>query len=182
MVQLSPVMQLFVTIENSLKGKMTGKPSQNRALPHLRRPSSGESQKCQQDRNKHDVKSRNRSVWKLQRHHEWRLSGSQWACWGNCRGICKLVENKRQLPRHNHEPWGPLQPERRQGYGEVKSDNRRAVWILKAITPHNSPLSLNITATYAHYWCSKLTDPKGVFSSCHSLISPDHYKEVCLWT
>ncbi|XP_075873359.1 mucin-2-like, partial [Nelusetta ayraudi] len=36
-------------------------------------------------------------------------------------------------------------------------------------------------AKYAHYWCSKLTDPKGVFSACHSVISPDHYKENCVY-
>lgn len=44
MVQLSPVMQVFVTIENSLKGQSTGKPSQNGALLHPWHPSSCESQ------------------------------------------------------------------------------------------------------------------------------------------
>lgn len=60
--------------------------------------------------------------------------------------------------------------------------NSSAVSLLQAIQSHNYPVSLNITAKYAQYWCSKLTDPKGVFSTCHSVINPDHYKEVCLWT
>lgn len=58
--------------------------------------------------------------------------------------------------------------------------NRSAVCHLQAMKPHNHSVSLLLAAKYAHYWCSKLTDPKGVFSACHSVISPDHYKEVCL--
>lgn len=34
MVQLSPVMQVFVTIESSFKGQSTGKPSQNGTMLH----------------------------------------------------------------------------------------------------------------------------------------------------
>ncbi|XP_053177630.1 mucin-5AC-like [Scomber japonicus] len=35
--------------------------------------------------------------------------------------------------------------------------------------------------SYAQYWCSKLTDPKGVFARCHSVISPDIYKDNCMY-
>lgn len=37
---------------------------------------------------------------------------------------------------------------------------------------------LCISESYAQYWCSKLTDPKGVFAPCHSVISPGRYKDV----
>uniref|UniRef100_A0A3B3UWY4 Mucin-5AC-like n=1 Tax=Poecilia latipinna TaxID=48699 RepID=A0A3B3UWY4_9TELE len=30
---------------------------------------------------------------------------------------------------------------------------------------------------YAQYWCSKLTDPLGVFAPCHSVVSPSSYKD-----
>lgn len=33
---------------------------------------------------------------------------------------------------------------------------------------------------YAQFWCSKLTDPSGVFSPCHSIINPESYKDVSL--
>ncbi|XP_010780606.1 mucin-5B-like [Notothenia coriiceps] len=35
--------------------------------------------------------------------------------------------------------------------------------------------------SYAKYWCSKLTDPQGLFASCHSLISPSMYKDNCIY-
>ncbi|XP_027137214.1 mucin-5B [Larimichthys crocea] len=35
--------------------------------------------------------------------------------------------------------------------------------------------------SYAQYWCSKLTDPKGVFASCHYIISPNVYKDSCMY-
>ncbi|XP_050934283.1 mucin-5B [Lates calcarifer] len=35
--------------------------------------------------------------------------------------------------------------------------------------------------SYAQYWCSKLTDPQGVFASCHSVISPSTYKDTCMY-
>uniref|UniRef100_A0A3Q0SV91 VWFD domain-containing protein n=1 Tax=Amphilophus citrinellus TaxID=61819 RepID=A0A3Q0SV91_AMPCI len=38
-----------------------------------------------------------------------------------------------------------------------------------------------ITAKFANYWCSKLTDPKGVFAPCHSVISPSTYKDNCIY-
>lgn len=39
-----------------------------------------------------------------------------------------------------------------------------------------------VLESYAQYWCSKLTDPQGVFSPCHSVISPNMYKDVGLHT
>uniref|UniRef100_A0A8C9X587 VWFD domain-containing protein n=1 Tax=Sander lucioperca TaxID=283035 RepID=A0A8C9X587_SANLU len=35
--------------------------------------------------------------------------------------------------------------------------------------------------SYAEYWCSKLADPKGVFAPCHSVISPNIYKDNCMY-
>ncbi|XP_078112237.1 LOW QUALITY PROTEIN: mucin-5B-like [Sander vitreus] len=35
--------------------------------------------------------------------------------------------------------------------------------------------------SYAKYWCSKLADPKGVFAPCHSVISPNIYKDNCMY-
>lgn len=37
-----------------------------------------------------------------------------------------------------------------------------------------------MTEKYAKHWCSMLSDSQGVFSSCHSEISPDSYMEVSL--
>ncbi|XP_068457641.1 mucin-5AC-like [Clinocottus analis] len=37
------------------------------------------------------------------------------------------------------------------------------------------------TESYAQYWCSKLTDPQGVFAPCHSVISPTSYKDNCMY-
>lgn len=37
-----------------------------------------------------------------------------------------------------------------------------------------------VSESYAQYWCSRLTDPKGVFAPCHSVISPSTYKDVSL--
>lgn len=37
-----------------------------------------------------------------------------------------------------------------------------------------------MTEKYAQHWCSMLSDPEGVFASCHSEISPDSHKEVRL--
>ncbi|KAM3626235.1 uncharacterized protein V6R79_025169 [Siganus canaliculatus] len=34
---------------------------------------------------------------------------------------------------------------------------------------------------YAQLWCSMLSDPNGVFAPCHSEISPDSYKENCMY-
>ncbi|XP_062405924.1 mucin-5B, partial [Sardina pilchardus] len=45
-----------------------------------------------------------------------------------------------------------------------------------------NPCSLNFeNERYAQYWCSMLTDPAGVFSPCHSEISPDIYKTNCMY-
>ncbi|XP_062417985.1 mucin-5B-like [Pungitius pungitius] len=38
-----------------------------------------------------------------------------------------------------------------------------------------------ITESYAKYWCSKLTDPEGVFAPCHSVISPNIYNDNCMY-
>ncbi|XP_035991614.1 mucin-5AC [Fundulus heteroclitus] len=34
---------------------------------------------------------------------------------------------------------------------------------------------------YAQFWCSKLTDPLGVFAPCHSVVSPSSYKDNCMY-
>uniref|UniRef100_A0A8C7DGJ0 VWFD domain-containing protein n=1 Tax=Oncorhynchus kisutch TaxID=8019 RepID=A0A8C7DGJ0_ONCKI len=34
---------------------------------------------------------------------------------------------------------------------------------------------------YAQHWCSQLADPKGLFAKCHTAISPDIYKENCMY-
>ncbi|KAM3624851.1 uncharacterized protein V6R79_002720 [Siganus canaliculatus] len=45
-----------------------------------------------------------------------------------------------------------------------------------------NPCSQSIDkANYARHWCSKLTEPKGVFAPCHSIISPSTYKENCMY-
>lgn len=31
---------------------------------------------------------------------------------------------------------------------------------------------------YAKYWCSLLSDPKGIFSKCHSDVNPENYVAV----
>uniref|UniRef100_A0A8C2ZYW8 VWFD domain-containing protein n=1 Tax=Cyclopterus lumpus TaxID=8103 RepID=A0A8C2ZYW8_CYCLU len=41
-----------------------------------------------------------------------------------------------------------------------------------------NPCSLS---KYAQHWCSMLSDPEGVFASCHSEISPDSHKENCMY-
>ncbi|KAI9542129.1 hypothetical protein NQZ68_023712 [Dissostichus eleginoides] len=44
-----------------------------------------------------------------------------------------------------------------------------------------NPCSLSLeNERYAQHWCSMLSEPEGVFASCHSEISPDSYKEVSL--
>uniref|UniRef100_A0A4W6D050 Mucin 5.1, oligomeric mucus/gel-forming n=1 Tax=Lates calcarifer TaxID=8187 RepID=A0A4W6D050_LATCA len=45
-----------------------------------------------------------------------------------------------------------------------------------------NPCSLSLdNEKYAMHWCSMLNDPQGVFASCHSEISPDSYKENCMY-
>ncbi|KAJ8361880.1 hypothetical protein AAFF_G00415910 [Aldrovandia affinis] len=45
-----------------------------------------------------------------------------------------------------------------------------------------NPCSLSIeNEQYAQYWCSIFEDPEGVFSPCHSEISPDTYKANCMY-
>ncbi|XP_041650556.1 mucin-5AC-like [Cheilinus undulatus] len=34
---------------------------------------------------------------------------------------------------------------------------------------------------YAKHWCSMLSDPKGVFSKCHSEINPEVYEDSCVY-
>uniref|UniRef100_A0A674A7Z4 Intestinal mucin-like protein n=1 Tax=Salmo trutta TaxID=8032 RepID=A0A674A7Z4_SALTR len=49
-------------------------------------------------------------------------------------------------------------------------------------TSFENPCSLSIeNEKYAQYWCSMLSDPKGVFSPCHSEIRPDTYKTNCMY-
>lgn len=47
---------------------------------------------------------------------------------------------------------------------------------------HITSLILNVSVLekYADFWCSKLTDPEGVFAPCHAVISPTTYKDVGL--
>ncbi|XP_031686923.1 mucin-5AC [Oncorhynchus kisutch] len=45
-----------------------------------------------------------------------------------------------------------------------------------------SPCSLSLdNEKYAQHWCSQLADPKGLFAKCHTAISPDIYKENCMY-
>ncbi|KAL3066151.1 hypothetical protein OYC64_016155 [Pagothenia borchgrevinki] len=45
-----------------------------------------------------------------------------------------------------------------------------------------NPCSLSLeNERYAQHWCSMLSEPEGVFASCHSEISPDSYKENCMY-
>ncbi|KAI3376838.1 hypothetical protein L3Q82_000413 [Scortum barcoo] len=49
-------------------------------------------------------------------------------------------------------------------------------------TRFGHPCSQGISMeSYAQYWCSKIADPKGVFASCHSVISPSKYKDNCMY-
>ncbi|XP_052339211.1 mucin-2-like isoform X42 [Oncorhynchus keta] len=49
-------------------------------------------------------------------------------------------------------------------------------------TSFENPCSLSIeNEKYAQHWCSMLSDPKGVFSPCHSEIRPDTYKTNCMY-
>ncbi|PWA32798.1 hypothetical protein CCH79_00018026, partial [Gambusia affinis] len=51
------------------------------------------------------------------------------------------------------------------------------------VVPHfGDPCSQDISReNFAQYWCSKLTDPLGVFAPCHSVVSPSSYKDNCLY-
>uniref|UniRef100_A0A8D3AUH1 VWFD domain-containing protein n=1 Tax=Scophthalmus maximus TaxID=52904 RepID=A0A8D3AUH1_SCOMX len=45
-----------------------------------------------------------------------------------------------------------------------------------------NPCSLSLdNEKYALHWCSMLSDPRGVFAPCHPEISPDSYKENCMY-
>ncbi|XP_061669358.1 mucin-2-like [Syngnathoides biaculeatus] len=35
--------------------------------------------------------------------------------------------------------------------------------------------------SYARYWCSKLTDPGSAFAACHSLVSPETFRDNCMY-
>uniref|UniRef100_A0A4W5MDI4 MUC5A protein n=1 Tax=Hucho hucho TaxID=62062 RepID=A0A4W5MDI4_9TELE len=49
-------------------------------------------------------------------------------------------------------------------------------------TSFENPCSLSIeNEKYAQHWCSMISDPKGVFSPCHSEIRPDTYKTNCMY-
>uniref|UniRef100_A0A3Q1I4Y6 VWFD domain-containing protein n=1 Tax=Anabas testudineus TaxID=64144 RepID=A0A3Q1I4Y6_ANATE len=44
------------------------------------------------------------------------------------------------------------------------------------------PCSLSLdNERYAQHWCSMLGDPQGVFAACHSEISPEPYRENCMY-
>ncbi|XP_034437352.1 mucin-5B-like [Hippoglossus hippoglossus] len=46
----------------------------------------------------------------------------------------------------------------------------------------DNPCSLSLdNEKYAVHWCSMLSDPQGVFAPCHQEISPDSYKENCMY-
>ncbi|CAL8403841.1 unnamed protein product, partial [Boreogadus saida] len=50
------------------------------------------------------------------------------------------------------------------------------------ITRFGHPCSQGVSnERYAQYWCSKLTDSNGVFSSCHAVIDPKIYKDNCMY-
>ncbi|KAL3993494.1 mucin-5AC [Sarotherodon galilaeus] len=50
------------------------------------------------------------------------------------------------------------------------------------ISHFGDPCNDNIlTEKYANYWCSKLTDPEGVFAPCHAVVSPGTYKDNCMY-
>ncbi|XP_076592712.1 mucin-5B-like [Chaetodon auriga] len=47
---------------------------------------------------------------------------------------------------------------------------------------YRDPCSQDINKeTYALFWCSKLSDPNGVFASCHSVVDPHIYKANCMY-
>ncbi|TKS70368.1 Mucin-5B Ovomucin, alpha-subunit [Collichthys lucidus] len=49
-------------------------------------------------------------------------------------------------------------------------------------TNFENPCSLSLdNERYAKHWCSMLSDPKGVFAPCHLEISPDSYRENCMY-
>ncbi|KAF7666853.1 hypothetical protein LDENG_00091250 [Lucifuga dentata] len=49
-------------------------------------------------------------------------------------------------------------------------------------THFENPCSQGINKEqYAQFWCSKLTDPSGMFAPCHSVISPSEYKDNCMY-
>ncbi|KAM6980525.1 mucin-5AC-like [Aplochiton taeniatus] len=49
-------------------------------------------------------------------------------------------------------------------------------------TRFGNPCSMSVeNEKYAQFWCSKLTEPNGVFSPCHSIISPTMYKSDCMY-
>ncbi|XP_067105512.1 mucin-5B-like [Osmerus mordax] len=49
-------------------------------------------------------------------------------------------------------------------------------------TSFSNPCSLGLeNEKYATFWCTKLTDPQGAFSSCHSVINPETYKDNCMY-
>ncbi|XP_041853996.1 mucin-2-like [Melanotaenia boesemani] len=46
----------------------------------------------------------------------------------------------------------------------------------------DDPCSLSIDReNYAKHWCTLLSDPKGIFSSCHTEINPAEYEKFCVY-
>ncbi|KAI5101917.1 mucin-5B, partial [Silurus meridionalis] len=60
-------------------------------------------------------------------------------------------------------------------------------WRTRASCPEmkntfENPCSLSVeNEKYAQKWCSLLSDPNGVFASCHAEISPDIYQKNCIY-
>ncbi|XP_042527459.1 LOW QUALITY PROTEIN: mucin-5B [Dipodomys spectabilis] len=60
-------------------------------------------------------------------------------------------------------------------------------WKTQATCPNSKnvfedPCSLSVeNENYAQHWCSLLTDPRGVFSACHSTVSPVPFHSNCMF-
>ncbi|XP_012888812.1 PREDICTED: mucin-5B [Dipodomys ordii] len=60
-------------------------------------------------------------------------------------------------------------------------------WKTQATCPNSKnvfedPCSLSVeNENYAQHWCSLLTDPRGVFSACHSTVSPAPFHSNCMF-
>ncbi|XP_042343147.1 mucin-2-like [Plectropomus leopardus] len=61
-------------------------------------------------------------------------------------------------------------------------------WKMRANCPDIAPRPLGHPCrqsiskeSYAQFWCSKISDPAGEFASCHYLISPDAYRDNCMY-